>query len=278
MRSHSTTTNAPHHNDPACRQYALFFHDLTPTWSLFTPLIFATIASVLTSWIRPIPPGKENRTKPNIEVTPPTPINDVEATAIPDSTTAGADNGTEEQPPPYQPPVQETSTLALTSTPKPPKVPRSSAGRFVMGTAIFLAIIASLFLGALALQAVIFCQHWSPVSMFPRVIYWVVFGIPCGWATVGASCWLMLLRDLWGPGVRKRFSIQESALIYGLFCALLSPFILIGFVFGGGAVKVRISLLRAQPGSFSGAGTFLGNLAPQLLESLSKPECPSLTH
>lgn len=73
--------------------------------------------------------------------------------------------------------------------------------------------------------------------MFPRVIYWVVFGIPCGWTTVGASCWLMLLRDLWGPGARKKFPIQESALIYGLFCALLSPFILIGFVFGGGAVK-----------------------------------------
>jgi hypothetical protein len=75
----------------------------------------------------------------------------------------------------------------------------------------------------------------------------------------------MLLRDLWGPGVRKKFPIQESALLYGLFCALISPFILIGFVFGGGAVKVRISLLRPQPGSFSGAGAFLGNLAPQLL-------------
>jgi hypothetical protein len=278
MRSHSTTTNAPHHSDPACRQYALFFHGLTPMWSLFTPLIFAIIASVLTSWIRPIPPDKEKGTKPNIEVTPPTPINDVEATAIPDPTTASAENGTEEQPPPYQPPLHEASTLALTSTPKPPKVPRSSAERFVMGTTILLAIIASIFLGALALQAVIFCQHWSPVSIFPRVIYWGIFGIPCGWATVGASCWLMLLRDLWGPGVRKKFPIRESALIYGLFYALLSPFILIGFVFGGGAVKVRISLLRAQPGSFSGAGTFLRNLAPQLLESLSNPECSSITH
>jgi hypothetical protein len=237
MRSHSTTTIVSHHNDRTCRQYALFFHGLTPLWSLFTPLFFAIIASVLTSWIRSIPPGLENGTKPNIEVTPPTPIDDVEATAIPDSYTSSTDNGTEEQPPPYQPPVQETATPASASTPTPPKVPRSSAGRFVMGTAIFLAIIASLFLGALALQALIFCQHWSPVSMFPRIIYWAVFSISCCWATVGASCWLMLLRDLWGPGMRKKFPISETAMIYGLVYALLCPIILVGFVFGGGAIK-----------------------------------------
>jgi hypothetical protein len=206
-------------------------------WSLFTPLFFVIIASVLTSWMRSIPPGLENGTKPNIEVTPATPIDDVEASAIPDSLPARTENGTEEQPPPYRPQAQETAILAPPSTPNPPKVPRSSAGRFVMGTAIFLAIIACLVLGALALQALILCQHWSPVSIFPRIIYWAVFSVPCGWATVGACCWVMLLRDLWGPGIRKKLPISETAMLYGLFCALLSPFILVGFVFGEGATK-----------------------------------------
>ncbi|KAE9364371.1 hypothetical protein N431DRAFT_105847 [Stipitochalara longipes BDJ] len=237
MPSHTTTTLLSHHGDSSCRQYALFFHGLTPLWSLFTPLIFAIIASVLTHWIRSITPGIDVGIKPSIEVTPPTPSDDVEATAIPDLTTS-TESSTEDQPPPYQPPAQDsTPAPAPTSTPTPPKVPRTSAGRFVMGSAIFLSIIASLFFSAVALQALIFCQHWSPVSILPRIIYWTIFIIPSCWATVGACCWLMLLRDLWGPGMRKKFPISETAILYGLTCTLISPFILVGFVLGGGAVK-----------------------------------------
>jgi hypothetical protein len=209
-------------------------------WSLFTPLIFAIIVSLLTKWIESITPGIDVGTKPSIEVTPPTPSEDVEATAIPDLT-ASAESGTEDQPPPYQPPAQEPSTQApasaSTPTSAPPAVPRTSAERFVMGTTIFLSTIASLFLCALALQALIFCQHWSPLSLFPRIIYWAIFSLLCGGATTGASCWLMLLRDLWGPGMRKKFPISKTAMLQALFGILISPFIAVGFVFGGGAVK-----------------------------------------
>jgi hypothetical protein len=205
-------------------------------WSLFTPIIFAIIASILTSWIRSVTLGIDDGTKSNTEVTQPTPGNDVEATAIPDATES-TNSGTEDQPPPYQPPEQETPTPAQVPNPTQPKVKRSSAHAFVMGTAMFLSIIASLFLGASALQSIIFCEHWSPVSLFPRIFYWAVFSIPCLWATVGASCWLMLLRDLWGPEMRKRLPIKETALIYGLVCVLVAPFAFVVVVIGGGLVK-----------------------------------------
>lgn len=37
--------------------------------------------------------------------------------------------------------------------------------------------------------------------------------------------------------MRKKFPIQESALIYWLFCALIFPFVVVGLAIGGGATK-----------------------------------------
>ncbi len=37
--------------------------------------------------------------------------------------------------------------------------------------------------------------------------------------------------------MRKKFPISETAMLQGLFGILISPFIAVGFVFGGGAVK-----------------------------------------
>ena len=50
----------------------------------------------------------------------------------------------------------------------------------------------------------------------------------------------MLLRDLWGPGMRKKFPFSETAVLWGLTCVLISPLILVGFVLSGlGGVVVR---------------------------------------
>jgi hypothetical protein len=204
-------------------------------WILFGPLFFAILSSLLTGWIRSITPGLDAGTKANVDVTRPIASNDVEATAIPDSGNSDPDA---EDPPPYQPPAQEvTPSPALVPALNVPKVKRSSAQSFVMGTALLLGIMASLFLAGLAMQALIFCGPWSPVSFFLRIVYWIVFSIPCLWASVGVSCWLMLLRDLWGPAMKKRLPLKETGLIYGLFCVLFAPFAFVMFVVGGGAVK-----------------------------------------
>lgn len=47
----------------------------------------------------------------------------------------------------------------------------------------------------------------------------------------------MLLRNLWGPGMKKRYPFNEHALTFTLFCIVGTPFFLLWAVFGIGAVK-----------------------------------------
>jgi hypothetical protein len=106
-----------------------------------------------------------------------------------------------------------------------------------MGTPL-LCIIISLFLAGLGLQTIIFCGRWSPISMFLRVVDWLVFSIPCLWASMGACCWLILLRDLGEAGMRKRLLIKETALIYGICFVLVAPFAFIMFVVAQESVEL----------------------------------------
>lgn len=223
-----------------CRNYALFFHGMASDEWLFVALLFFTILSpIFTQWIRVVTPGVRNQTP-----SPPVAA-DVEATAIPqvvgavnaNTIASGSEaqthpNGVDE-PPPYQPPATESTPPSK----EEPPVKRSSAQRFVFGTILLACNIACLFFLALAVQSLVFCQSWSPLSFWPRVIWWVLFSMPAIWALNAATCWAMLLRNLWGAGMKKRYPFNEHALTFTLFCIVGTPFFLLWAVFEVGAVK-----------------------------------------
>lgn len=72
---------------------------------------------------------------------------------------------------------------------------------------------------------------WSPSPVFVRIIFWTIYSCICTWATVGVGCWLILLRNLWGPVVAKKYPIKEAAfaiIIVGAVGVILTgPFILV---------------------------------------------------
>ncbi|KUJ17257.1 uncharacterized protein LY89DRAFT_717999 [Mollisia scopiformis] len=244
-----SVTNNPFHDKAAtwekahkCHQYALFFHGISSGWIFIVPSFFAILSAVFTGYIRSVTPGVGDQTPPK---PPSTDLDaeDVEATSVPDLSGAGAetslatDQGTfseeSDEPPPYQGPATQNTPHLSQTTP----IKRSSAQRFVTGTILFMCNITSLFLLALTVQSAIFCQPWSPLSFWPRLICWALFSIPAIWSLNGATCWAMLLRDLWGPGMRKKYPIKEYALSFTLLCIVISPFVLLWTVFGVGSVK-----------------------------------------
>lgn len=110
----------------------------------------------------------------------------------------------EETPPPYN---ETPDTIA-----KPTKTtkPRTSAELFVIGTACLLVIIFCLVTIALATQATIFCQDWSPLSAGPQGLLWFFYLSPLLTSTRALGCWVILLRDLWGPAAKRKFPVSEK--------------------------------------------------------------------
>jgi len=149
---------------------------------------------------------------------------DVENTAIPGpSPIAGLEPG--DQPPPYEPPATATTTPTPLEPATPPKK-RSSAERFTMGTSLFILLLFSLIIIGLDIQALIYCLFPNPVHVALQTFYWVYFAGICLWATTSAACWLMLLRNLWGPKVAKRWPIRQDwayMWIFGMGALVVMP-------------------------------------------------------
>ncbi|KAF8861272.1 hypothetical protein BDZ45DRAFT_283266 [Acephala macrosclerotiorum] len=146
--------------DHTCQQYALFFHDISSAW-VFLALVFFAVLSIIFTVCILYPRYHATHREAGPPPPPQATSTDVEATAIlGDSGTsmaAESDNPEEsDEPPPYQPPATETTPQ---TTLKPP-VKRSSAQRFVIGVCLLVCDIAALFLLALPIQSVVFCQDW----------------------------------------------------------------------------------------------------------------------
>lgn len=208
-------------NAQNCHQYASFFHNLPGLYPFWLMLLLHIVIVILTAILRSITPGLGGKAA---TVAPAS--SDVEVTAIPNTQTdvVAEESSAADEPPPYQPPATETATPA----PPTPKIKRSSAHSFVVGSAVFVPVLTSLIFLALDIQAVIFCSTFSPVSTFPRIINWVLYSLTCLWASTGVSCWMMLFRDLWGPGMKEKYPIREGYIAIRIVSLPLVPFIMIG--------------------------------------------------
>jgi hypothetical protein len=194
---------------------------------LFLAWGLVLLSAALTQALRYFTPGvRDKRTVPS----PAT--NDEEATAIPvpDITSTGPTEG--EEPPPYQLPITEAPNTA----PKKIEKKRSPAESFLIGTLLFIGLFFCLFLAGLGIQAAVWCNAFGPLPIFVRLIFWIVYSIPCFWATVGASCWLILLRNLGGPRAMKRYPINENFVAVGALSMVLFPFVFFGSLLWKGAV------------------------------------------
>lgn len=213
-------------NDQNCRQYASFFHNLSDPFPVLLMIFLHIVTSCLTGGIRSITPGVGD--EPVAPAATP-PVGDVEATAIPNTQTpeAQAEGSSSDEPPPYQPPAAETATPA-TAAPPAPKVKRSSAHLFVVGSGLFMALLTSLVFLGLDIQAVVFCTSFSPISIFPRIIFWGLYSLMCLWASTGVACWMILFRDLFGPAAKKKYPITEGFFVVWVFALPMTPFVVIG--------------------------------------------------
>jgi hypothetical protein len=166
---------------------------------------------------------------------------DVEATALPETSTTDTDlEGEvmeEEEPPAYQPPEPVVEE-------KKPKKKFTSAQAFVISTFLLAPLIFMFFLAGLAVQSLVYCQFWSPVPIGARIFWWILFSFPCLFATTAISCWAMLFRNLFGKKVRERFYFNEGVILMGMFFLICGPFIAVWVIVGEGMVKVVESCQR----------------------------------
>lgn len=220
-----------------CKKHALFLHAMNPVLIFLAPVFFASVATVLTFWIQNWVPGVINKNKKPAESTPGIASSTTaeDTTAIPGPTSRDAEQGVPgDEPPPYQPPSE--TALAVVPPKNLPWEEHSSAMRFVVGSGYLALITTFLLLCALSIEASIYCLEVGN-STVGQVIWWLLFSIPCVWASTALSCWAMLLRDLWGPRMKKRFPFKETAIIYALICVITAPFAMVFYIVGGGAVK-----------------------------------------
>jgi hypothetical protein len=220
-------------------------------------LTIALRARVIDDWKLGSSTAASATTVPSSTANTGTTVEDAE-TALPDIT-APEDCEAQveaEDPPPYQPPIGAGGAVVLvpppiapgiqtnnsaptpasvTLTPQPIVKPTpgpipSSAHRFVFGTALFAANIFTLFIFALTIQAWLYCSE-TEYPLFWKIVLWGVYAGVCFFATIAASCWIILCRDLGGKGMKKRWPLDEfcvlSAVRWVLFW-LATPLGLIG--------------------------------------------------
>lgn len=202
-----------HDNDLACLNRALYMNTSFPIPGI--AMFFLSIVVIsLTSYIRWITPGV--RYVPffnNLERVPSKNYDPLAPGGITEGGTGHqvGETSVEENEMPEQgenpPPYQENSEV--TRKMKAPK-PRTSAESFVLGTFLLSIIIFCLVTIALATQATIFCQDWSPLSAGPQLMLWFFYLSPLLTSTWAFGCWMMLLRDLWGRVARKQLPVSEN--------------------------------------------------------------------
>ncbi|KAL3423024.1 hypothetical protein PVAG01_04771 [Phlyctema vagabunda] len=219
-----TTPWARNQNSTACVKGALFFRGNSAAMLILLPMALAGLSIFLTAMVRKVTPESSRSTKSKKEESQPT-TERSEATSSPGLSPAETET---DQPPPYDP--EAVTTEPEPTVPKTPRTKTSSAQNFVVGSALFFSNIFVLVLGGLSVQAVIHCAPWSPLHPIFAFMWWAVYTVVTWFASFGAMCWLMLLRDLWGPRMIKRYPIEENAMLILVIGVVISPFFLLGTV------------------------------------------------
>ncbi|KAH7310322.1 hypothetical protein BKA65DRAFT_165625 [Rhexocercosporidium sp. MPI-PUGE-AT-0058] len=262
VHSQTHTSKATYHASPKCLKYASFMHGLSPGWALFLAILFGLLAVLFTNAVRWSTPGVCNKPKKVAEA--PVPDAGSDSGTIPSPQTTGLENAEAgalvngdrvaegEAPPPYQPPILSSTTVSTLTQPQPqitattqthtwmipksPEVKTTSAHRFVTGSFFFALTLTSFVLSGLSIQTVMLCNPDGEFGTVAKVFFWLLFAIPLAWSTTALSCFLILLRNLWGPSMEHRFPLDQSSVIMGLVIALMFPFIFVGYILGGAAV------------------------------------------
>jgi hypothetical protein len=250
MAKGSTETPTDYQNTPQCLHRALFLHSMPLLLNIFVVPVLAIIAiflmaalrvRVIDEWQLGSAPPASTTTVPSSTVNPSVNVNDTEA-VLPDITAPEPSEGQVEgeEPPPYQPSARDTIPAAppiapgILIPPTPALVPLtsesnakskpialpSSAHRFVFGTSLFAANIFTLFTLALAIQAWFYCSE-TLYPVFWGILLWGAYGGVCISATISASCWIILCRDLGGKGMKKRWPLDEWWVLRGVQGAII---------------------------------------------------------
>jgi hypothetical protein len=194
--------DAKQQNSPECLHNALFLHSQGESAPfLFIPMNIAV--ALITALIRGLTPRDDTHRATTATV------NDIETTVIP-AEEGSASNS--DEPPPYQPrsteEIRRARWSAITSKLSPAQL-------FVLVSHFFFVLLALVFLLALMIQSLTFCMEIvSPIPIPVRIILWLLYTLNCFWASRGAMCWIMLLRNLWGPTAKKRFPMTETSLAW----------------------------------------------------------------
>jgi hypothetical protein len=196
--------DAKQQDSPECLHNALFLHSQGESAPfLFIPMNIAV--AFITAIIRRLTPRDDTHRATTAT------INDIETTAIPADREEGSASNSDE-PPPYQPRSAEEIRRARWSA-KTSKL--SPAQLFVLVSHLFFVLLVLVFLLALMIQSLTFCMEIvSPIPIPVRIILWLLYTLNCFWASRGAMCWIMLLRNLWGPTAKKRFPMTETSLAW----------------------------------------------------------------
>ena len=253
-------TNATIYSDAAaCHKNALFFGDIPGAYAIAICFVLSgsVVSQRLTDRLACITPGVYSDGKKDEPAST--------SSTAPDAETHSPSLD-EEQPPPYQPSQATTTVIASETSGSKPKVKRSSAHLFVVGSLLLLLNAIMLFFYSLSIQYMIFCRedeedkidsdHWW--SRWGPIMLWTAIGITTLTGTRALMCWLILLRNLWGPGMAEKYPINSGAVFWGIFYVIISPFWL-------------FCLLRQA--AAKGASAIVEQLA-KVVESCQRHLCP----
>lgn len=217
-------------NTQECRSHALFMYALADAWPILLFILLHCVAASLTGFILKVTPRE-----PSTQITVST-TSDVESTAIPTAAVSGhgGEEVTSDEPPPYPAPFENPPPAPEPAVPTASKTKRSSAHEFVVGTSLFVALITVLFILALDIESLIYCMGPSVTGTSGKVVLWGSYSLQCLWCSMGATCWAMLLRNLWGPQMKKKYPFTAEALLLAVFVVPATPI----FMLGMGCIKM----------------------------------------
>ncbi|KAB8292279.1 hypothetical protein EYC80_008021 [Monilinia laxa] len=164
-------------------------------------------------------------------------------------------------PPPYEPSTLNTASISTLTTQTSPinpstKTVKKAAEQFVKGTLIFCQLVLILFLQALAIQYFIYCdghRHKKKASSGWVIFYWTISSPMYLGATSSFLCWVILFRDLWGPGAKKKIPIDPSCVWMILFSLIVTAISLVVMIVRGGYKGLIWCVENCQRGFCGGA-------------------------
>jgi hypothetical protein len=156
----------------------------------------------------------------------------IKSSSPPSTNTQTDTTSNEALPPPYSP-LPSAGGVPASSSP----LPRSSAALFVLGSALFSGELFAVTTLAFCIQNLEYCPSSPPDDSagFFNILCWFAYSLLVLFASSGFVVWCLLLRNLWGGGM-KEVPLDLVAIV------VATPFILLG--------QMVVAVIRASQGQF----------------------------